>query len=166
MKLTQSQVDECRQDGIVAGHSIASPFSGLIIQELVFQYDIWVKQLDRHPTDPMVSAWLEGLSWFLSGIYLKGAQGLNPRQTFDQRRDASKEQSSPGVLGAQKKMTTLRELALLLKMDRSAARRYVLKLGFNPQQARTSDSGYQLALVFTPDQVREIVEARRSDGYC
>lgn len=63
-------------------------------------------------------------------------------------------------------MTTLRELAVLLKMDRSAARRYVLRLGLNPQQARTSDSGYQLALVFTPEQVREIVEARRADGYC
>lgn len=166
MKLTQSQVDECRQDGIVAGHSIASPFSGLIIQELVFQYDIWIKQLDRHPTDSMVSAWLEGLSWFLSGIHLKGAEALDPRQTFDLRREVPKEHDSLGAPGEKKKMTTLRELALLLKMDRSAARRYVLKLGFNPQQARTSDSGYQLALVFTPEQVREIVEARRADGYC
>ncbi|WP_217190695.1 hypothetical protein [Pseudomonas shirazica] len=96
MKLTQSQVDECRQDGIVAGHSIASPFSGLIIQELVFQYDIWIKQLDRHPTDSMVSAWLEGLSWFLSGIHLKGAEGLDPGQTFDPRSEAAKEHCSLG----------------------------------------------------------------------
>lgn len=62
--------------------------------------------------------------------------------------------------------TSLRQLAEMLNMDRSAARRYVLRLGFEPKQARTRDSGYQMALVFTPEQVREIVEARRADGYC
>lgn len=64
------------------------------------------------------------------------------------------------------KLTTLKELAELIKMDRSAARRYVLRLGFEPKRARTASSGYQEALTFTPDQVRQIVEARSADGYC
>lgn len=54
----------------------------------------------------------------------------------------------------------------MIKMDRSAARRYVLRLGIEPKRARTASSGYQEALVFTPDQVRQIVEARTADGYC
>lgn len=166
MKLTQSQIEECRQDGIVAGHCIASPFSGLIIQEVVFQYDAWVKQLDRHPTEPMVVAWFEGLSWFLSGIYLKDAGALDPSKMIDLRREPPLPAESTAVPASPQKMTTLRELALLLKMDRSAARRYALRLGVTPKQARTSDSGYQLALVFTPEQVRTIVEARQADGYC
>lgn len=64
------------------------------------------------------------------------------------------------------KLTTLRELADLIKIDRSAARRYVMRLGFEPKRARTASSGFQAALVFTPDQVRQIVKARTADGYC
>ncbi|EMO0334646.1 TPA: hypothetical protein ACNVXO_005673 [Pseudomonas aeruginosa] len=64
------------------------------------------------------------------------------------------------------KLITLKELAALLKMDRSAARRYVMRLGYVPKRARTASSGYQTALVFTPDQVRQIVQARTADGYC
>ena len=63
------------------------------------------------------------------------------------------------------KLTTLKELAERLKMDRSAARRYVMRLGFEPKRARTASSGYQSALVFTPDQVSQIVTARTADGY-
>lgn len=166
MKLTQSQIDECRQDGIVAGHGVASPFSGFIIQELLFHYDIWAKQLDRHPTEAMVTAWLEGLSWFLSGIHLNGAKGLDPDRLIASRGEVAGMPDAGSAPCVPERMTTLRELAILLKMDRSAARRYVLKLGYFPKQARTSDSGYQLALVFTQQQVREIVEARRADGCC
>lgn len=64
------------------------------------------------------------------------------------------------------KLTTLKELAELLKMDRSSARRYVMRLGYVPKRARTASSGFQTALVFTADQVRQIVEARTTDGYC
>ncbi|AXQ49248.1 MULTISPECIES: hypothetical protein [Pseudomonas] len=63
------------------------------------------------------------------------------------------------------KMTTMKELAELLKMDRSAARRYVMRLGYEPKRARTASSGFQTALVFDHDQVSQIVEARRADGY-
>ena len=64
------------------------------------------------------------------------------------------------------KLTTLKELADKIKMDRSAARRYVMRLGFEPKRARTASSGFQSALVFTPDQVSQIVKARTADGYC
>ena len=64
------------------------------------------------------------------------------------------------------KLTTLRELAEQIKMDRSAARRYVMRLGFEPKRARTASSGFQSALVFTRDQVSQIVKARTADGYC
>lgn len=63
-------------------------------------------------------------------------------------------------------LTTLKELADLIKMDRSAARRYVMRLGFEPRRARTASSGYQVALAFTQDQVSQIVKARTADGYC
>jgi hypothetical protein len=64
------------------------------------------------------------------------------------------------------KLTTLKELSDLIKMDRSAARRYVLRLGVEPKRARTASSGYQSALVFTPEQVAQVVGARTADGYC
>lgn len=64
------------------------------------------------------------------------------------------------------KLTTLKELADKIKMDRSAARRYVMRLGFEPKRARTASSGFQSALVLTPDQVSQIVKARTQDGYC
>lgn len=67
--------------------------------------------------------------------------------------------------GSPAKLTTLKELAERLKMDRSAARRYVMRLGFEPKRARTASSGFQSALVFTPDQVNQIVKARTQDGY-
>ncbi|MCE0933427.1 hypothetical protein [Pseudomonas monteilii] len=71
----------------------------------------------------------------------------------------------PAITPAPAKLTTMKELAELLKMDRSAARRYVMRLGHVPKRARTASSGFQTALVFDHDQVRQIVEARRADGY-
>ena len=67
---------------------------------------------------------------------------------------------------AKPKLTTIKELAEAIKMDRSAARRYVLRLGFKPKRGRTASSGFQTALVFTPEQVSQVVEARSADGYC
>ncbi|HCJ30627.1 MAG TPA: hypothetical protein DHV63_15380 [Pseudomonas sp.] len=63
-------------------------------------------------------------------------------------------------------LVTLKELAEELKMDRSAARRYVLRLGLKPGRARTADSGYQAALVFTREQADFVVSQRKADGYC
>jgi hypothetical protein len=40
------------------------------------------------------------------------------------------------------KLTTLKELAELLKMDRSAARRYVMRQGYAPKRARAASSGF------------------------
>lgn len=71
---------------------------------------------------------------------------------------------APSTSGPQ--LTTMKELAERLKMDRSAARRYVMRLGYEPKRARTASSGFQTALVFDQDQVRQIVEARQADGYC
>lgn len=74
-----------------------------------------------------------------------------------------KEEGKPPVCAP---LVTLRELAGELNMDRSAARRYVLRLGHKPMRARTAESGYQQALVFTREQADAIVAARRADGYC
>lgn len=78
------------------------------------------------------------------------------------------EMSAPSVHveSSAPKLTTLKELADKIKMDRSAARRYVKRLGFELKRARTASSGFQSALVFTPDQVSQIVKARTQDGYC
>lgn len=61
---------------------------------------------------------------------------------------------------------TLKELAVRLKMDRSACRRYILALGYEPVRQRTADSGYQVALTFTAEQADEIFAKRRAEGYC
>lgn len=63
-------------------------------------------------------------------------------------------------------MVTLRELAVRLKMDRSACRRYVLSLGYEPVRQRTADSGFQVALTFTAQQADEIFARRNAEGYC
>ncbi|MCE1008745.1 hypothetical protein [Pseudomonas monteilii] len=78
----------------------------------------------------------------------------------------SSDARQPAPAPAAAKLTTLKELAELLKMDRSAARRYVMRMGHVPKRARTASSGFQTALVFDHEQVRQIVEARQKDGYC
>ncbi len=67
---------------------------------------------------------------------------------------------------AQRPDVTLRELADRLEMDRSACRRYVLALGYEPAKRRTASSGYQVALVFTAIQADEIYAVRHAEGYC
>ncbi|MGE8318337.1 MAG: winged helix-turn-helix domain-containing protein [Pseudomonadales bacterium] len=61
---------------------------------------------------------------------------------------------------------TLRELAERLKMDRSACRRYVLRLGYKPVMRRTASSGFQEALTFTQAEADAIYARRHADGYC
>ncbi|MCX7426105.1 MAG: hypothetical protein NTW96_10870 [Planctomycetia bacterium] len=60
---------------------------------------------------------------------------------------------------------SIKHLAERLGMDRSHARRYVLKLGFKPAKRRTRDSGNQLTLTVTSDEADVILEHRRAQGF-
>jgi len=55
---------------------------------------------------------------------------------------------------------SVKDIALRLGMDRSAARRYILKLGYEPMKRRTPDSGGQPTLVVTEIQSEEIIAKR------
>jgi predicted transcriptional regulator len=61
---------------------------------------------------------------------------------------------------------TVKELATRLKMDRSAALKYVKRLGYVPMKRRTASSGYQTASVLTSIQAEEIYRRRKAEGYC
>lgn len=50
-------------------------------------------------------------------------------------------------------------------MDRSHARRYVLKLGVIPQKRRTADSGSQLTLTVTEEEAESILKHRQEQGF-
>lgn len=60
---------------------------------------------------------------------------------------------------------SIKELAGRLGMDRSHARRYVLRLGYTPHKRRTSDSGGQLTLCVTSDEANEICSQRKYQGF-
>ncbi len=60
---------------------------------------------------------------------------------------------------------SIKHLAEKLGMDRSHARRYVLKLGVHPQKRRTADSGSQLTLTVTEEEATFILEHRREHGF-
>lgn len=60
---------------------------------------------------------------------------------------------------------SLKELAQRLGMDRSHARRYVLKLGYSFHKRRTPDSGNQLTLCITGTEADEIVSQRIEKGF-
>ena len=60
---------------------------------------------------------------------------------------------------------SLKELARLLGMDRSHARRYVLKLGVTFHRRRTADSANQLTLAVTRDEAEGILAQRRDQGF-
>jgi hypothetical protein len=60
---------------------------------------------------------------------------------------------------------SIKHLAEELGMDRSHARRYVLKLGFKPQKRRTPDSGSQLTLTVTAQEAETILKHRRDQGF-
>lgn len=61
---------------------------------------------------------------------------------------------------------TIKELAARMKMDRSACRQYVLRLGYKPTKQRMADSGFQLALTVTASEARAIQAKRACEGYC
>ncbi|MEW6252455.1 MAG: hypothetical protein AB1716_17590 [Planctomycetota bacterium] len=60
---------------------------------------------------------------------------------------------------------SLKRLAEQLGMDRSHARRYVLRLGFHPKKRRTLDSANQLTLTLTAAEAQAIVAQRSEAGF-
>src|SRR4030067_20903 len=60
---------------------------------------------------------------------------------------------------------SIKHLAESLCMDRSHARRYVLKLGIKPAKRRTRDSGNQLTLTVTSEEADAILKQRREQGF-
>ena len=65
----------------------------------------------------------------------------------------------------QKEYISVKHLAEKLGMDRSHARRYVLKLGMKPQKRRTADSGGQLTLTVTKQEAEAILKHRKEQGF-
>lgn len=60
---------------------------------------------------------------------------------------------------------SLREIADQLGLERSNARKYILKLGYAFHRRRTADSRNQPALCLTPAEAEEIIARRRAQGY-
>jgi hypothetical protein len=60
---------------------------------------------------------------------------------------------------------SLRKLSEMLGINNSQTRKYVLKLGYNPPQARTPDSRGKLTYVFTGEEAESIIKARREQGF-
>ena len=60
---------------------------------------------------------------------------------------------------------SIKELANRLGMDRSHARRYVLRLGYAFHRRRTQDSGGQLTLCVSAAEADEIVTRRSDQGF-
>lgn len=65
----------------------------------------------------------------------------------------------------EEKYISFKQLSEQLGMDRSHARRYILKLGIKPQKRRTPDSGNQLCLTVTEEQAQEILRQRSDQGF-
>jgi hypothetical protein len=60
---------------------------------------------------------------------------------------------------------SIKDLAKRLGMDRSHARRYVIRLGYSFHKRRTPDSGSQLTLCVTGAEADEITSQRRDKGF-
>jgi len=60
---------------------------------------------------------------------------------------------------------SLKQLAEKLGMDRSHARRYILRLGLRPKKRRTQDSGNQLALTLTTAEAGVVLNRRMEAGF-
>lgn len=60
---------------------------------------------------------------------------------------------------------SIKDLATRLEMDRSHARRYVMKLGYSFHRRRTPDSGSQLTLCVTSAEADEITSQRQDKGF-
>lgn len=64
-----------------------------------------------------------------------------------------------------KEFISLRQLAEMLGINQSQARKYVLKLGYSPPKVRTPDSRGKLTYVFEQEEAERIVTARRQQGF-
>jgi hypothetical protein len=60
---------------------------------------------------------------------------------------------------------SIKDLAKRLGMDRSHARRYVMKLGYSFHKRRTPDSGSQLTLCVSGAEAEEITSQRQDKGF-
>jgi hypothetical protein len=60
---------------------------------------------------------------------------------------------------------SLKQLSEEIGMDRSHARRYVLRFGIQPHKRRTPDSQNQLTLAVTVEEAEAIRAKRREDGF-
>ncbi|MCK6455294.1 MAG: hypothetical protein L6Q92_02000 [Phycisphaerae bacterium] len=60
---------------------------------------------------------------------------------------------------------SLKQLAAEIGMDRSHARRYVLKLGITPHKRRTPDSGNQLTLALSQEEAERVRSRRSEQGF-
>ncbi len=60
---------------------------------------------------------------------------------------------------------TLKELSELINLDKSNARKLILKFGIKPQKRRTIDSGNQLTLTITNAEAEYIIEKRKEEGF-
>lgn len=65
-----------------------------------------------------------------------------------------------------REVITIKELAAVVGMDRSAALKSVKSWGYRPVLRRTGTSGYQRASTLTLAQAEEIFARRRAEGYC
>ena len=68
------------------------------------------------------------------------------------------------VISSLEEFVSVKQLAETLGLDRSNARKYVLKLGIKPHKRRTPDSRNQLTLAVTQDEVHRILRQRESQG--
>jgi hypothetical protein len=60
---------------------------------------------------------------------------------------------------------TLRELAEKMGMDKSHARRYILRQGITPQKHRSAESGNQLVLTVSIEQAEHLLAGRTDKGF-
>jgi hypothetical protein len=60
---------------------------------------------------------------------------------------------------------SLKQLAVEIGMERSHARRYVLRSGLKPHKRRTPDSGGQLTLALTAEEAALVRLQRQNDGF-
>lgn len=60
---------------------------------------------------------------------------------------------------------SIKDLAKRLGMDRSHARRYVMKLGYSFHKRRTPESGSQLTLCVTSAEAEQITSQRQDKGF-
>lgn len=64
-----------------------------------------------------------------------------------------------------KEYVTLKEIAEVLKLDRSNARKIILNLGFAPMKVRTEESKNQLTLALTAQEAQELYDIREKAGF-